>query len=108
VLRARPSFALGLRIVVGVIVIAALAPWIVPFDPMTADPAVYLLPPAAATCWAPTAPDGYLQPRALRAARRPHHRRDRHPVSAVIGGAIGAVVGYYEGQRRGDGRSAPS
>ena len=56
VLRARPSFALGYAIVVGVTVIAALAPWIVPFDPMTADPAVYLLPPGADTCWAPTAP----------------------------------------------------
>src|SRR5262249_14397932 len=100
VLRARPSFAIGYAIVVGVILIALLAPWIAPFDPMNADPTVYLLAPGgrhllgtdgagmdilSRVLWAPRVDLAIAVVGAF--------------VSAVLGGAIGAVVGYYEGQR---------
>src|SRR4029450_4639773 len=45
VLRVRPSFAVGYVIVGGGGLIALLAPWIAPFNPLNADPTVYLLPP---------------------------------------------------------------
>ena len=100
VLRARPSFALGYAIVVGVIVIAALAPWIVPFDPMTADPAVYLLPPGGRHLLGTDGAGMDIFSRVLYAPRVDLTIAVAGTlVSAVIGGAIGAVVGYYEGQR---------
>jgi peptide/nickel transport system permease protein len=100
VLRARPSFALGYAIVVGVIVIAALAPWIVPFDPMTADPAVYLLPPGGRHLLGTDGAGMDIFSRVLYAPRVDLTIAVTGTlVSAVIGGAIGAVVGYYEGQR---------
>jgi peptide/nickel transport system permease protein len=100
VLRARPSFALGYAIVVGVIVIAALAPWIVPFDPMTADPSVYLLPPGGRHLLGTDGAGMDIFSRVLYAPRVDLTIAVTGTlVSAVIGGAIGAVVGYYEGQR---------
>jgi peptide/nickel transport system permease protein len=100
VLRARPSFALGYAIVVGVIVIAALAPWIVPFDPMTADPAVYLLPPGGRHLLGTDSAGMDIFSRVLYAPRVDLTIAVSGTlVSAVIGGAVGAVVGYYEGQR---------
>jgi peptide/nickel transport system permease protein len=100
VLRARPSFALGYAIVVGVIVIATLAPWIVPFDPMTADPAVYLLPPGGRHLLGTDGAGMDIFSRVLYAPRVDLTIAVTGTlVSAVIGGAIGAVVGYYEGQR---------
>jgi peptide/nickel transport system permease protein len=100
VLRARPSFALGYAIVVGVIVIATLAPWIVPFDPMTADPAVYLLPPGGRHLLGTDGAGMDVFSRVLYAPRVDLTIAVTGTlVSAVIGGAIGAVVGYYEGQR---------
>jgi len=100
VLRARPSFALGYAIVVGVVLIAALAPWIVPFDPMTADPAVYLLPPGGRHLLGTDGAGMDIFSRVLYAPRVDLTIAVTGTlVSAVIGGAIGAVVGYYEGQR---------
>jgi peptide/nickel transport system permease protein len=100
VLRARPSFALGYAIVVGVVLIAALAPWIVPFDPMTADPAVYLLPPGGRHLLGTDSAGMDIFSRVLYAPRVDLTIAVTGTlVSAVTGGAIGAVVGYYEGQR---------
>ncbi len=92
VLRARPSFAIGYAIVVGVILIALLAPWIAPFGPMNADPTVYLLPPSGRHLLGTDGTGMDIFSRVLYAPRV-------DLTIAVIGGAIGAVVGYYEGQR---------
>jgi peptide/nickel transport system permease protein len=100
VLRARPSFALGYAIVAGVTLIAALAPWIVPFDPMTANPAVYLLPPGGRHLLGTDGAGMDIFSRVLYAPRVDLTIAVIGTfVSAVIGGGIGAVVGYYEGQR---------
>ena len=100
VLRARPSFAVGYAIVGSAILIALLAPWIVPFDPLKADPSVYLLPPGAGH---PLGTDGTgmdILSRILYAPRVDLTIAVAGTlVSAVAGGAIGAIVGYYEGQR---------
>ena len=100
VLRARPSFAVGYAIVVGVILIALLAPWIAPFGPMNADPTVYLLPPGGRHLLGTDGAGMDIFSRVLYAPRVDLTIAVIGTfVSAVIGGAIGAVVGYYEGQR---------
>jgi peptide/nickel transport system permease protein len=100
VLRARPNFAVGYAIVTGVIVIALLAPWIVPFDPMTADPSVYLLPPSSRHLLGTDGAGMDILSRVLYAPRVDLTIAVIGTfVSAVVGGAIGSIVGYYEGQR---------
>jgi peptide/nickel transport system permease protein len=100
VLRARPLFALGYAIVTLVVVTAVLAPLIVPYGPMVADPNVYLLPPGAAH---PLGTDGTGMDIFSRVISAP--RVDLTIavlgtlLSAVVGTAIGALAGYYEGQR---------
>lgn len=100
VLRARPAFALGYAIVAIAVVTGLLAPLIVPYGPMVADPNVYLLPPSAQH-WLGT--DGTGMDIFSRVITAP--RVDLTIavigtlVSAAIGAGIGALVGYYEGQR---------
>ena len=100
VLRARPLFALGYAIVTLVVVTGVLAPLIVPYGPMVADPNVYLLPPGAAH---PLGTDGTGMDILSRVISAP--RVDLTIavlgtlLSAVVGTAIGALAGYYEGQR---------
>ena len=100
VLRSRPSFAVGYAIVATMVIIAVIAPWIVPYGPMTADPNVYLLPPGARH-WLGTDGTGMdILSRVLYAPRVDLAIALIGTfLSATIGGAIGAVVGYYEGQR---------
>src|SRR5882757_4877633 len=43
---ARPRFALGYFIVVAVLGLTLLAPWMVPYSPITADPSRFLEPPS--------------------------------------------------------------
>ncbi len=100
VLRARPSFALGYAIVTTVLVVALLAPWLAPFDPMKADPSVYLLPPGGGHLLGTDGAGMDIWSRVLYAPRIDLTIAVIGTlVSAVFGGAIGALVGYYEGQR---------
>lgn len=100
VLRARPSFAVGYVIVAGAILVALLAPWIAPFDPMKADPNVYLLPPGGRHLLGTDGAGMDIFSRILYAPRVDLTIAVLGTlVSALAGGAIGAVVGYYEGQR---------
>ena len=100
VLRARPAFAVGYAIVICVVVIALLAPWIVPYGPMVADPNVYLLPPGRGH---PLGTDGTGMDIFSRVLYAP--RIDLAIamlgtlISAGLGSGMGAIVGYYEGQR---------
>jgi peptide/nickel transport system permease protein len=100
VLRARPAFALGYAIVTTVVLTGLLAPWIVPYGPMVADPNVYLLPPNAQH-WLGTDGTGMdIFSRVLTAPRVDLTIAVIGTlVSAAIGAGIGALVGYYEGQR---------
>jgi peptide/nickel transport system permease protein len=100
VLRARPSFAVGYAIVALVIVIAILAPWLAPYGPMTADPSVYLLPPGSSHVLGTDGTGMDIFSRVLFAPRIDLAIAIIGTfVSATIGGAVGALVGYYEGQQ---------
>jgi peptide/nickel transport system permease protein len=100
VLRAHPSFAVGYVIVVTVVVIAILAPWLAPYGPMTADPNVYLLPPGGGHLLGTDGTGMDIFSRVLFAPRIDLAIAVIGTfVSATIGGAVGALVGYYEGQQ---------
>jgi peptide/nickel transport system permease protein len=99
-LRARPSFAVGYAIVTGVVIIALLAPWLVPYEPLHADPNVYLLPPGGRHVMGTDGTGMDIFSRVLFAPRVDLAIAVIGTlVSAAIGGALGALVGYYEGQR---------
>lgn len=100
VLRKNPSFALGYIIVFLVGVIALLAPWIAPYNPMDANPSRYLLPPS----WShPMGTDSTGMDIFSRVIYAP--RIDLTIallgtlISATIGSMLGAVTGFYEGGR---------
>jgi peptide/nickel transport system permease protein len=100
VLRARPSFAVGYGIVILVIVTAFIAPLIVPYGPMTADPNVYLLPPGNGHVLGTDGTGMDIFSRVLSAPRVDLTIAVLGTlISAIIGTVIGAFVGYYEGQR---------
>ena len=100
VLRARPSFALGYAIVTTVVAIALLAPWLVPYGPMNADPSVYLLPPGGSHVLGTDGTGMDIFSRVLFAPRVDLAIAIVGTfVSATIGGGVGALVGYYEGQQ---------
>ena len=100
-LRARPSFAVGYTIVVGVSVIALLAPWLAPYPPLKADLSVYLLPPGGTHVLGTDGTGMDIFSRVLYAPRVDLAiALIGTLVSALIGGSLGALVGYYEGQRR--------
>lgn len=99
-LRSRPSFAVGYAIVTVVIVVALFAPWLAPYGPVTADPNVYLLPPGAGHLLGTDGTGMDIFSRVLFAPRVDLAIAIIGTLlSAVIGGAVGAIVGYYEGQR---------
>ena len=99
-LRLRPSFAVGYAIVTTVVVIALLAPWLAPFGPMDADPNVYLLPPGGSHVLGTDGTGMDIFSRVVFAPRVDLAIAIVGTLlSAMIGGAIGALVGYYEGQR---------
>jgi peptide/nickel transport system permease protein len=100
VLRARPAFALGYAIVALVVATGLLAPLIVPFGPMVADPNVYLLPPGGQHLLGTDGTGMDIFSRVLAAPRVDLTIAVLGTlVSAVVGATIGAIVGYYEGQR---------
>jgi peptide/nickel transport system permease protein len=99
-MRSRPSFAVGYAIVTVVIVVAVFAPWLAPYGPVTADPNVYLLPPGPGHVLGTDGTGMDIFSRVLFAPRVDLAIAIIGTLlSAVIGGAVGAVVGYYEGQR---------
>ncbi|MGC1357770.1 MAG: ABC transporter permease [Xanthobacteraceae bacterium] len=99
-LRSRPSFAVGYAIVIVVIFVALFAPWLAPYGPVTADPNVYLLPPGGGHVLGTDGTGMDIFSRVLFAPRVDLAIAIIGTfLSAVIGGAIGALVGYYEGQR---------
>jgi peptide/nickel transport system permease protein len=95
-----PKFGLGYVIVVGVVLVGLLAPWLVPYSPVTADPSVYLEPPG----WEhPMGTDSTGMDILSRVMFAP--RIDLTIamlgtlVSATTGTFLGALVGYYQSTR---------
>jgi peptide/nickel transport system permease protein len=100
VLRARPVFALGYAIVTLVVITGLLAPLMAPYGPMVADPNVYLLPPGAGHILGTDGTGMDIFSRVLFAPRIDLTIAGLGTLlSAMVGTAIGALAGYYEGQR---------
>src|ERR1700690_1862751 len=100
VLRAKPAFAVGYAIVALVVVTGVLAPWIAPYGAMVADPNVYLLPPSPGHLLGTDGTGMDILSRIVFAPRVDLTIAVVGTlVSAVLGTSIGAMVGYYEGQR---------
>jgi peptide/nickel transport system permease protein len=100
VLRRRRSFALGYIIVGLVVLMAVFAPLIAPFNPIKADPAVYLRPPSWPYIMGTDATGMDVFSRVVYAPRIDLTIALAGTlVSALIGIALGAIAGYYEALR---------
>src|SRR5690606_32698203 len=97
VLRRRPQFALG-YILVGIIVLLAIfAPLIAPFDPVRANPSVYLTPPGWPYIMGTDATGMDVFSRVVYAPRIDLAiALAGTALSALIGVTLGAIAGYYE------------
>ena len=97
VLRKRPDFALGYFIVGVTVLLAVFAPLIAPFDPIKADPSVYLRPPGWPYLMGTDATGMDIFSRVIYAPRVDLAIALAGTVSsALIGVALGAIAGYYE------------
>jgi peptide/nickel transport system permease protein len=97
VLRSHPSFALGYAIVSAVVVLALLAPWVAPYPPENADPAAFLQQPGWPHIMGTDATGMDVFSRVLWAPRIDLSIAMLGTiVSALVGAALGAVVGYYQ------------
>jgi peptide/nickel transport system permease protein len=95
-----PQFGLGYLIVVSVVLVGLLAPWIVPYSPTTADPSRYLEPPSWEHPMGTDATGMDILSRVMFAPRIDLTIAILGTlVSAAIGTALGAVVGYYQSAR---------
>lgn len=98
-LRRHPLYALGYAIVLGMVLVAILAPWISPHSATQSIPGAFLLPPS----W--THPFGTDQAGLDVLSRVLHAPRMDLTIallgtllSALLGTALGAFVGYHEGR----------
>jgi peptide/nickel transport system permease protein len=99
-LRTHPAYAAGYIIVALVALVAALAPLIAPYSPITADPSVYLQPPSTSHIFGTDATGMDVFSRVIYAPRIDLAIAMMGTViSAVIGTAIGAWVGYFQETR---------
>lgn len=97
VLRRRPDFAIGYIIVGLIILLAIFAPLIAPFDPIKANPSVYLRPPGWPYLMGTDATGMDILSRVIYAPRVDLAIALAGTlVSAVVGVALGAAAGYYE------------
>ncbi len=97
VLRRRPDFAIGYIIVGLIILLAIFAPLIAPFDPIKANPSVYLRPPSWPYLMGTDATGMDILSRVIYAPRVDLAIALAGTlVSAVVGVALGAAAGYYE------------
>ncbi|MEZ5667646.1 MAG: hypothetical protein R3F55_09485 [Alphaproteobacteria bacterium] len=100
VLRRRPAFALGYILVGLIVLLAVFAPLIAPFDPIKADPSVYLRPPGWPYLMGTDATGLDVFSRVIYAPRIDLAIALAGTLtSAVVGVALGAVAGYYESVR---------
>jgi peptide/nickel transport system permease protein len=98
--RHQPSFALGYVVVATVMLAGILSPWIARYGAMDADPAVYLQPPSSAHPLGTDQTGMDILSRIIAAPRVDLTIAILGTlISAVLGGSIGALTGYYEGAR---------
>jgi len=96
----RPRFAAGYLIVVAIILLAFLAPVIAPYSPTEADSASFLQPPSAAHLFGTDNVGMDIFSRSIYAPRIDLTIAILGTLlSALIGGSIGAVVGFYSSGR---------
>jgi peptide/nickel transport system permease protein len=92
----RPRFAIGYLIVIAVTLLAILAPLIAPYSPTAADSANFLQPPSAAHLFGTDNVGMDIFSRAIYAPRIDLTIAVLGTfLSALIGGSLGAVVGFY-------------
>lgn len=97
---ARPRFAVGYTIVLTVTLLAIFAPLIAPFSPIEADPSRFLEPPSWEHLLGTDAVGMDIFSRTIYAPRIDLTIAVAGTmISAVIGSAIGAFVGFYSGVR---------
>lgn len=97
VLRRRPQFALGYILVALIALLAIFAPLIAPFDPIKANPSVYLRPPGWPYLMGTDATGMDVFSRVIHAPRIDLAIALAGTVSsAIIGVTLGAIAGYYE------------
>lgn len=97
VMRRRPQFALGYILVAIIVFLAIFAPWIAPFDPVRANPSVYLQPPGWPYLMGTDATGMDIFSRVIYAPRIDLAIALAGTVSsALIGVTLGAIAGYYE------------
>jgi peptide/nickel transport system permease protein len=97
VLQARPLFAVGYGIVAAVSVLAILAPFIAPFDPVKADPLNFLQPPSWRHPMGTDATGMDIFSRVMHAPRIDLAIALAGTlISAVLGTLLGAAAGYYQ------------
>ncbi len=96
----RPRFAVGYLIVVAIILLAFLAPVIAPYSPTEADSVSFLQPPGAAHLFGTDNVGMDIFSRSIHAPRIDLTIAILGTLlSALIGGSIGAVVGFYSSGR---------
>jgi peptide/nickel transport system permease protein len=96
----RPRFAAGYMIVLIVAILAILAPFIAPFSPTEADSAIFLQPPNGAHLFGTDNVGMDIFSRAIYAPRIDLTIAILGTLlSALLGGSIGALVGYYSSGR---------
>lgn len=94
--RARPRFAVGYAIVTIVTLLAIFAPWIAPYSPTEADSASFLQPPSAAHLFGTDNVGMDIFSRAIYAPRIDLTIAVLGTLlSVLIGGSLGALVGFY-------------
>jgi peptide/nickel transport system permease protein len=99
-LRTHPAYAAGYIIVGAVTVIAAAAPLIAPYSPITADPSVYLQPPGLSHLFGTDATGMDVFSRVIFAPRIDLAIAIMGTmISALIGTSTGAWVGYFQDTR---------
>jgi peptide/nickel transport system permease protein len=98
--RARPRFALGYLIIASITLLAIFAPVIAPFSPTEADAASFLQPPSARHLFGTDNVGMDIFSRAIYAPRIDLTIAVLGTaLSALIGGSLGALVGYYSSGR---------
>jgi peptide/nickel transport system permease protein len=92
----RPRFAIGYGIVLAITLLAILAPVIAPYSPTEADSANFLQPPSAAHLFGTDNVGMDIFSRAIYAPRIDLTIAVLGTLlSALVGGSLGAVVGFY-------------
>jgi peptide/nickel transport system permease protein len=93
---ARPRFALGYFIVIAVLGLTLLAPWMVPYSPITADPSRFLEPPSWDHLLGTDAVGMDIFSRTIYAPRVDLTIALLGTfISASVGSLLGALVGFY-------------